>query len=280
MEERGALNESVSGNDVRLHDRGCAMDSRRATTASEGLMISVLMSSNEQGSSRAAGLANALHDDSRFEWGGYGNIPVDLQFHSGDSYFNVELKECSDYIASTLGPSGHLYQQVLTMRELGHPCMVLVLGSDEDITNAIKDATKTRYKGQERAYQIGSYNDRLLDFEANSEALGCRVTRWKANPWKRLLSTVHKVMTGGNLLSYRPKPANGERQKAALCMLVPGIGEKKATALLEKFGTIGRIYECANGDYGEFQEIPGIGDKLAYSIHKALYFKERSEAMA
>lgn len=232
-------------------------------------LIKVTMSSNEAGSKRAAGLALALADDPRFEWKGYEQIPVDLQFNLGDACFNTELKEVSDYIASALGPSGHLYQQVLTMRELGHPCMVLVLGSDEDITNSIKDATKTRYKGQERAYQIGSYNDRLLDFESNCEALGCRVARWKASPWKRLLSTAHKVLTGGNLMSYRPKPANGERELAAASMLFSGngIGPKVLEPVLAEY----KLCFIPRGDYARQPiDMDGIGPKRAAVIDQRI----------
>ena len=253
-------------------------------------LIKVTMSSNERGSKRAAGLANALLDDPRFEWVGYENIPVDLQFSYAEYHlhrcldeddnnhafrddiihqFNVELKECSDYISSALGPSGHLYSQVLTMRELEHPCMVLVLGSDDDVTNAIKDATKTRYKGQERAYQIGSYNDRLLDFESNCEALGCRVARWKASPWKRLLSTVHKVLTGGNLMSYRPKPANGERELAAASMLFGnGIGPQVMKPVIREY----KLALVPRGDFARQPcDMPGIGPKRAAIIEQRIY---------
>ncbi len=141
--------------------------------------------------------------------------------------------------------------------------MVLVLGSDEDITNAIKDATKTRYKGQERAYQIGSYNDRLLDFESNCEALGCRVARWKASPWKRLLSTVNKVLTGGNLMSYRPKPANGERELAAASMLFSGIGPVTMANVLKyyKLGFSPRNENCI-----PVNDIPGVGKARSKQI--------------
>ncbi len=253
-------------------------------------LIKVTMSSNEQGSTRAAGLANALMDDPRFEWHGYEQIPVDLQFsittteswpidrdYEGKLWrepeevtkqFNCELKEPADYIASALGPSGHLYQQILAMRELEHPCMVLVLGSDDDITNAIKDATKTRYKGQERAYQIGSYSDRLIDFESQCWALGCVVARWKATPWKRLLSLVHKTLTGGNLMSYRPKPANGERELAAASMLFgQGIGPAVLKPVLAE-------YKLALIPRGAFArqpcDLPGIGPKRAAVIDERI----------
>ena len=217
----------------------------------------------------------AVMDDPRFDWRGYDNLDVDLQFYyedwSGPIHllgFNVELKEPADYVASALGPNGHLYSQVLTMREAGDSCMVLVLGSDEDITNAIKDATKTRYRGQERAYQIGSYNDRLIDFEAQCEALGCRVARWKASPWKRLLSTVHKVLTGGNLMSYRPKPANGERELAAAAMLLgQGIGPTVLKPVMEDYSL--KLVK-RNGNSRALEDMPGIGPKRAQTLKRCL----------
>jgi len=256
--------------------------------------ILVKADSNEAGSSRMAALGTALHDDPRFEWQGYDNLDVDLlftlsdpardkqkeeirlkypnlkdiEFRIGNDLFSVELKEPADYVASALGPNGHLYSQVLTMREAGNSCMVLVLGSDEDITNAIKDATKTRYRGQERAFQIGSYNDRLIDFEAQCEALGCRVARWKASPWKRLLSTVHKVLTGGNLMSYRPKPANGERELAAAAMLLgQGIGP---TVLKPVMADYKLCLVPRNGNARALEDMSGIGKKRAETLRRCL----------
>lgn len=241
------------------------------------------MSSNEQGTQRAAGLANALIDDPRFEWAGYENIPVDLQFEiprpdlgenitdlrKAEKKFLIELKEPADYLASALGPSGHLYQQVLTMRELGHPCMILVLGSDEGVTEAIKLATEKRYRGQERQYQIGSYTDRLWDFEAQAGALGCSVMRWKASPWKRLLSLTHKVLTGGNLMSYRPKPANGERELAAASMLLGnGIGPAVLAPVLEHY-RLCLAPKSANSV--KVCDIRGIGPKRAAIIDQRIY---------
>ena len=242
--------------------------------------ILVKADSNESGSSRMAALGTALHDDPRFDWQGYDNLDVDLCFYLGGirsvhsieelhkSPFWIELKEPADYVASALGPNGHLYQQILTMREAGNSCMVLVLGSDEDITNAIKDATKTRYRGQERAFQIGSYNDRLTDFEAQCEALGCRVARWKASPWKRLLSTVHKVLTGGNLMSYRPKPANGERELAAAAMLMgQGIGPTVLKPVIEDYKL---CLLPRNGNARALEDMPGIGKKRAETLRRCM----------
>ena len=121
----------------------------------------------------------AVMDDPRFDWRGYDNLDVDLQFYyedwSGPIHllgFNVELKEPADYVASALGPNGHLYSQVLTMREAGDSCMVLVLGSDEDITNAIKDATKTRYSVKKGPIRSDLMTANRLG--STMQALGCR----------------------------------------------------------------------------------------------------------
>lgn len=242
--------------------------------------ITITVDSNERPSSehdpkakRVAKLAEAVLNDARFSWAGYEELPVDLKFHTiigNPEYhmvFNCELKTPDDYISSALSQAGHLYQQILAMRELGHPCMVLVLGSDEDVLEAIKEATKTRYRGAERAYQIASYSDRLIDFESNCEALGCPVRRWAASPFKRLLSTVNKVLTGGDLMSYRPHPANGERELAAAAMLFGGngIGPKTLEPVMQDY------HLCLLPKVPDARPIsmfPGIGPKRLSILDK------------
>ena len=245
-------------------------------------MITITADSNEQGSPRMTKLAEAILDDPRFKFMGYEELPVDLccqgaPIHHGhdlmgevysENKFFTELKEPSDYISSVLGKDGHLYEQVLKMRELGHPCMVLVLGSDEDVLEAIKEATKTRYRGTERAYNIASYQDRLIDFEANCEALGCPVRRWEAMPMKRLLSTAHKILTGGNLMSYRPKPANGERELASAAMLFGnGIGCKILEPVMQDY-TLRLVPRAEQARHP--CDMPGIGKKRAAVIDQKI----------
>lgn len=228
--------------------------------------ISVFMSPNERGSNRAKALALAINDDLRFELPEFRETGIDLQFIHGENKFNVELKESADYIQSVLGKEGHLYQQILTMRETGMPSMVCVLGTDDDIQAAVKDALVTRYRGQELHSQIASYINRLYDFEANCYAVGVQVVRWKAAPWKRLLSLAHKTLLGGDLLGYRPRPAENERRISALAMLLGnGIGPAKAKAILEKFDI---VLESKGGC--ALTECPGIGSKLADRICKKI----------
>ena len=232
--------------------------------------IQVFIDSNEQGTSRIAAFANVLQKDARFSFGGYKSLDVDLRFEfepgwiatgQPNAYFNVELKECKDYLSSAFGNTGHLYQQILSMRESGNPGMVLVLGGDAEVSAAVKDSVYSRYhKPSERDWNIASMESRLIDFEANCAALGVPVVRWQARPWRRLLSTVHKVLHGGNLTGYRPRPAENEREVVAASLLFAGMGPTTLKPILEDY-TLRLIprREFARNP----EDFPGIGRKRA-----------------
>jgi len=241
--------------------------------------IAVSISPNERGSDRAKHLALAISEDNRFMMPEFKEIEVDVQFSLNRGwgeygppkvvfqepidYFNVELKECSDYVQSALGKDGHLYQQVLTMREAGHPAMILVLGDDTDVNMAVKDSLVTRYRGKELAYELASYSSRLYDFEAQAYSLGIPVMRWKASPWKRLLSHAHKILMGGDLLGYRPRPAMGERELCAAATLFKGIGPEIMKHVLSEY----QLGFVPRGDYATpIEELPGIGKKRCAQI--------------
>lgn len=231
---------------------------------------------------RATKLATAIADDPRFALLEVNTeIPLDVQFSIDNSkttfdnadglleelarpdVFNIELKEPADYIQSALGRDGHLYMQLLAAREAGHPCMVVVLGGDNQITESIIDALKTRYRGKDLGLNISSYESRLIDFEANCEALGCPVRRWQAAPWKRMLSTANKILTGGDLMGYRPRPADGEREITAASCLFKGIGPELMRTLLEEYqvGFVPRG-ECAR----PIESLPGWGKKRVAQV--------------
>ena len=226
--------------------------------------ISLSIDDNERGTDRINDLLAYIASDKRFSFDpdkGYKSLDVDLRFEGvpkfrghdllGDVYsenaFNVELKLVGDYVASALGPDGHLAEQVTTMRELGSPCAVVVLGNDSAISAAIKDSLKTRYHGKELGFEIASYEDRLINFESNCEVIGCNVHRWGSRPWKRLLSLSHKVLTGGSIIQYGPKASNGDRQVMAMT-LAKGIGEKTARALLQEYGSIASLCAATEED--------------------------------
>jgi hypothetical protein len=249
--------------------------------------IAVYMSPNERGSDRARKLALAINDDPRFSLPDFREIDVDLQFsfnhgwgeHGAPKvvfqepidYFNVELKETSDYVSSALGKDGHLYQQVLSMREAGHPAMIVVLGGDSQVSDAIMSALKTRYHGKELGFQIGSYESRLRDFEGQCFALGMPIMRWQTGQYKRLLSVAHKVLCGASLMSYKPRPADNERQTVALCM-AKHIGEKTASALITEYGSIANLCTASLEDLAAFkQNGRKIGMSKAESVVRLIH---------
>lgn len=257
--------------------------------------IQIFIDSNERNSDRANALILAAAKDARFAEPVFAELEVDVQFRYGGHrwipelvgqlgrkdyedalFYNVELKEPADYVSSALGKPGHLYEQYLSMAEAGCPCMILVLGSDDDVHKAIFESLLTRYNGQERVREIASYHNRLIHFESCCEALGCPVERWDSMPYSRLLSRVATKLEGkASLMDYRPRPAEEEREIAALAMLLGnGIGPEKAKAILEKFDL--KLDACGavmpNGKNGvrpvALTDCPGIGPKLAARIRE------------
>ncbi len=246
--------------------------------------IRIAIDANERGSSRAKGLVQAASDNARFEIAGYYNLPVDVCFSatlesergqtfyepSGKLVLNVELKGPEDYVSSVL--AGRLYSQILSMRELQQPGIVVVLGSDEEIRSAIEaNFLKNVLEEEDKGRMMTLFINLLMDFEANSYALGIPIFRWRDQPYKRLLAYAHKILTGSSLLAHVPKPADEERQIAALCMLVKGVGMKKAKAILKSCGSIGNLSNLCSTDDIALKTIPGIGPTLAARIRKALW---------
>jgi len=218
--------------------------------------IQILIDNNERGSTRTHALILAASSDVRFETPKFAELDVDAQFRYNRGWgeygepkvvfrdpidiYNVEFKETDDYVSTVLGKYGHGYTQYLAMAESGNPSMFLVLGSDQDVSDAIYDSLKTRHKGKELSFQIGSYEKRIIDFESQCEALHCPVERWEKAPYSRLLSRVAKVLLGASLMGYSPRPEENERQAACLKMAY-GIGEKTAFALMADYGSISNL---------------------------------------
>lgn len=213
---------------------------------------------------RAQKLALAIAEDPRFEPLQIDSgLPVDVMFSLNEIKFLIELKECADYVTSALSPSGHLYDQHLKLRESGHRSMILVLGGDKEISDAISSSLWKRYKGDQLRHQIASYEDRLHHFDAVCFGLGIPVMRWKAAPFKRLLSVAYHTLTDGSLMDYRPRPANGERELAAASLLFHGMGPKVMGNILKEY----TLCFAPRGDYAKpIDEIEGIGRKRADQI--------------
>jgi hypothetical protein len=112
--------------------------------------IRLMIDTNERGTIRAQELTKVASDDARFDLAGYYSLPVDACFSlslgsgteqtfykpSGKLGLNIELKGPEDYVSSVL--SGRLYNQILAMRELQQPGIVVILGCDGEIRSAIE----------------------------------------------------------------------------------------------------------------------------------------------
>jgi hypothetical protein len=223
--------------------------------------IHITMSFNEKGSGRDTALAKAAASDTRFILDDFQDIPSDILFHVGNAIFLTELKEPEDYVSSTL--SGHLYDQVLTMRELSLPGMVLVLGDDKAISEAIKASVMGHKTANSKQMTIATYENLILDFEANSYALGIPVMRWQASPYRRLLSHAHKLLTSADLTSHRPHPAGNERMVAGASMMTKGLGPKVWKDILQHYEF--RLVRKRH-DSPAIWDIPGIGAKRSDMI--------------
>jgi hypothetical protein len=109
-------------------------------------------------------------------------------------------------------------------------------------------------------------------FEANCIGVGIPVWRLKTDPYGRILLRVRKILEGGDLSGFAPKPSDGERLEVGLSILAGrGVGPKKARNLLDKFDV---CLMPKDDSYGyctpTLEDCQGIGPKLASQIRKNL----------
>jgi len=235
--------------------------------------ILVSLDTNEAHRPRAMHTRKSVEADEHFRLWKVKNLSHDIRFQWIDRAVNIELKDFtgdhqSDYVASIINPEGRLYKQVLTGRELQDPMIIIVLGGDSDVASAIAKAVSGRgFRGLEAADKITEYTDMIESFEANCEGCNIRMWRLKENPYGRMLLRVRKILKGGDLLGFRPSPAEGERKLAGLSLLIGnGIGPARARSILERFNL---ILEPKKPDT-YLNDCNGIGPKLALTIQEAL----------
>lgn len=193
----------------------------------------------------------------------------DLLFECGGRRFSVEIKDFgetgnSDYINSIR--SGHLFNQTLAAQELGEPMIIAVLGDDRDVNEAIKIAASRNHRVD--AKKLFQYFQMVDGFEANCIGLGIPVWRLKTDPWKRLLLRVRKILEGGDISGFAPKPSDGERQVVGLSILAGrGVGPKMAANILQRYNL---CLVLRDGCCGDLVDCEGIGPKRAEMIRKNL----------
>ena len=231
------------------------------------MLIDVYLDNNEKSSDRSNRLILTIAKDDRFRFAGFRDQYVDILYEKDGRRFAVELKTPQDFVYSVL--SGHLFSQVLSIRENGDPGMVAVLGTDVEIEKVIVRNCTTRpgsgFKKPPKEL-IKSYTDSVRHFESASFAVGVPVLHMDRAPFRRISSIAHKVLDSedAEFMAHKPRPAGNDRQVAALCVLVPGVGPEKARALLERFS----LKELSGATAEEMKVVNGIGDVLARRIEK------------
>lgn len=236
-------------------------------------MIHVSIDSNESIRPRADLIRKAIAADEHFkEIPAVEPMPFDLEFWAEDNITNaihVELKDFSeagnsDYLGSIL--SGHLWEQCLAAREIGEPFVIAVLGDDNDVGAAIRKAAGRKHRMDPK--KLMQYYEMVEGFEANCIGVGIPVWRLKTNPYGRILLRVRKLLEGGDLSGFSPKPADEERQTVGLSILAGrGVGPKMAQNILERYNL---CLVLRDGYCGDLVDCEGIGPKRAEQIRKNL----------
>ena len=152
---------------------------------------------------------------------------------------------------------------------MGEPLVIVILGDDQDVAKAIAKSVFSRgHSGNSAAEKIAEYSAMVDGFEANCIALGVPVWRLREAPFKRLLLRVRKLLEGGDLSGFAPKPADGERQAVGLSILAGrGVGPKMAANILERYNL---CLILRDGYCGDLEDCDGIGPKRAETIRKNL----------
>lgn len=253
-------------------------------------MIHVSIDSNEAMRPRAEAIRKAIETDDRFQLSDDRfETPFDLRFDREDIcekyYKDVDCEPCSrgpcikngrlhveikdfsetgnsDYLGSIL--SGHLWEQCQAARELGEPFIIAVLGDDNDVGAAIRKAASRKHRMDPK--KLMQYFEMVEGFEANCLGQGIQVWRLKTDPFKRLLLRARKILEGGDLSGFCPKPAEKERMEVGLSILAGrGVGPKMAANILQRYNLCLQLKD----DYcGDLEDVQGIGPKRAETIKR------------
>lgn len=202
--------------------------------------------------------------------------PADICLLSQTKRIHVELKKPNDWVSSVL--FGHLYEQVLTLREWGQPAIILILGDTADIYKAIKESASGRgLRGPDIAHVIASNHARCKSFRKRAFLNNIRVF-WKGDDsgffdgddtFEDLLEFALDFFLEGDMIGFRPKPADGERDIAAASMLFKGIGDESMTNLLKEYD----IGFFPKHGARPIEEIPGFGKKRCDQIRSRVKYK-------
>jgi len=163
----------------------------------------------------------------------------------------IERKSIRDLIASIF--DGRLFDQCNRLKEHYDFPIILMEGNVDEIEELIENPLVF----------YGAISSIAIDFK-----IPIIPTPNASHTAKLLVSMCsRKDQTKGPFLKKIRKSNDLQRQQlSALCSL-PGVAEKIATRMLEKFGTPIKVYTAS---YKELAKIPGLGESRAKKIKKML----------
>ena len=237
--------------------------------------IAVSIASGEAG--RIKLLEASLEGDNRFlPLQIAADLPVDMRFTCGTNILNIELKEPNDFVQSVL--NGHLAEQVLSIRELHENGCIVILGNLEAIYEAIRDsATGRGVKKSEIHHVIASTHARCKSFRKRSMLNGVPVF-FKGddsgffdgpNQWADILELAVDYLTDGDMMGFRLRPADGERELLAASIMFhgDGIGPGVLKPVMQDY----TLRLVPRAEYARpVCEMTGIGKKRAAVIDKRI----------
>tara|TARA_Y100000590_G_scaffold426580_1_gene535828 strand:- start:1634 stop:2320 length:687 start_codon:yes stop_codon:yes gene_type:complete len=169
----------------------------------------------------------------------------------------VERKTISDLLSSIF--DGRLFDQCSRLKEHYQYPVLLVEGNLDEIEE-LTDNPLIFY---------GALSTVALEFK-----IPIIPTPNATNTAKLLISlSTRKEITKGPFLKKIKKSNNIEKQQLSILCSLPGVGEKSAQRMLEKFGTPLDVL-CAS--VNELSKTPGLGQSKAKKIKKMLQNKNRN----
>ena len=163
----------------------------------------------------------------------------------------VERKSVSDFISSVF--DGRLFDQCNRLKEhFEHPCIIIEGNVDE--IDTITENPLVFY---------GAMSSVVLDFK-----IPVIPTPTASHTAKLLVSMCARQGTvKGPFLKKIRKSGDLKQQQLSILCSLPGVGEKLATRMLEKFGSTSN---SLNASYVELSKISGMGEARAQKIRKIL----------
>lgn len=215
------------------------------------------------------------------------NNKVDLFFRLerecwSDSNLHMELKLPQDFVSSVL--SGHLMDQTLSIRESGYNGCTVILGTLDDLYEAIDKSNEKRLidlSNGKKKFKFLNQDDRsnanastllrLKSFKKRSMLNGIPIF-WKGDDsgffdgddqWKDICDLAYDYLLDGNMLGFRMRPAENDREIAAASMLHKGIGSDSMRILLKEY----TLAFVPRGIYARpIEELPGWGPKRCRAV--------------